>query len=147
MKWSNKWWAAGTILLMGLLGAAHAACVRTNALRTDDTSQAPIRFGAVNLSDTYLQPDGTLLASTVVPSSNYTAGGTTANTVLWICDIADKPTLQFLVAVNGRDRVGGYYLARKAGGMDYVYATWFKNVGLRMSMNGVVLSRNWGLYR
>lgn len=122
---------------------AHASCTKTAYTQTEDGRTAIIPFGKLNLADTYLQPVGTLLASVVVPSTNYTYGGTVASTVLWECDAVDLPSIYFLVATNGDDRVGGYYESGADDGLPSVYATWFAYTGIKLTMSGTTLSRYW----
>lgn len=128
-------------LLLPLLG--HAACTQTGAAQTEDDRTAKIHFGRVNLTSTYLQPVGTLLASVAVPPTNYNFNGASAPTVLWICDTSDLPQLYFLVATNGDDRVGGHWETGEADGLPGVYATWFQYAGIKQTMSGVTLSRYW----
>ena len=145
MKWNQLTGLPTIALLLALSGhGAHAACVRTKYADTGPSLQAPINMGNVHLSHLHLQPLGSLLASTVVPPTNFSATGANANTPLWTCDFADRNSLLFLVAVNGIDRVGGNHRASKGVSPDQlVYATYFKHVGARLSMNGVTLSRTW----
>lgn len=118
-------------------------CTNTSAPQTEDGRTAIIPFGKINLTDTYFIPVGSLLASTVVPPTNYTYGGATGSTVLWECDEADLSGIYFLVATNGDDRVGGYYDIGTVDGLTDVYATWFAYVGIRQTMGGVTLTRYW----
>jgi len=129
------------LLIMGL--SARASCTRSGVSQTEDNRTAQIPFGKVNLYDTYFSPVGTLLASVVVPPTNYTYGGASASSVLWTCDIADLSSIYFLVATNGDDRVGGYYDIGNTDGLSDVYATYFAYVGIKQTMSGVVLTRNW----
>jgi len=102
-----------------------------------------IPFGRINMTDTYLQPVGTLLASTVVPPTSYTHAS--ASTVLWECDKEDYDADQvyFLVATNGDERFGGYFDIGGPDGLEGVYATRFQYVGIKQSMAGTTLSRTW----
>lgn len=102
---------------------AGASCSVTGVTQTEDYNVAPIPFGKINLTDTYLQPVGTMLASIVVPPTNYTTGGANGASVLWECDAADLPNIYFLVATNGDDRVGGFYDIGTVDGLSDVYAT------------------------
>lgn len=129
------------LLIMGL--SARASCTRSGVSQTEDNRTAQIPFGKVNLYDTYFSPVGTLLASVMVPPTNYTYGGASASSVLWTCDVADLSSIYFLVATNGDDRVGGYYDIGATDGLPNVYATYFAYVGIKQTMSGVVLSRNW----
>jgi len=111
---------------------------------TADNNAAKIPFGRVNLMDTYLQPPGTLLAVVDVPPENYTFGGANAETVFWECDADDLPYVSFLVSTNGDDRHGGYFdMAGSNPVPSDTYQTWFRGVGLHLSMGDVVLSRRW----
>lgn len=121
----------------------NARCTSTYVTQPADNRSAQITLGNVNLSNTYFQPVGSLLASTVVPPTAYTYGGANATSVLWICDEADLSQLSFLVATNGDDRVGGYHETGLTDGLSGVYATWFAYVGLKQTMSGVVIGRNW----
>ncbi|WP_114239288.1 fimbrial protein [Dyella sp. C9] len=135
-----------TLLISGFLvftGTARASCSRSGAAQTEDGRAAQIVFGNINLTDTYLQPAGTLLASVVVPPTSYVYGGASGSTVLWTCAATDLPNIYFLVATNGDDRLGGHYDIGGPDGLTGVYATWFTYVGLRQTMAGVVLSRYW----
>lgn len=122
---------------------AGASCSLTLVTQTEDSYVAQIPFGKINLTDTYLQPVGTMLASIVVPPTNYTHGGANGASVLWECDAADLPNIYFLVATNGDDRVGGFYDIGTVDGLSDVYATWFAYVGIRQTMSGVTLTRHW----
>ena len=132
------------IFMMGCYTvSAYARC--TNELSGTaayDGNSALIQFGVINLTSTYLQPVGTLLARTTVPASNY-KGGTSPSSVVWECDVADLPNIQFLVATNGDDRVGGYWDLGAQDGMPNVYATFFRYVGIKQTMDGVVLTKFW----
>jgi len=129
--------------LLGLPLAGNAACTKNSIVQTDDGVSAQIPFGKINLTDTYLQPVGSLLGTAVVPPTNYTYGGANASTVLWTCAKTDLPNLYFLVGTNGDDRVGGYWETGASDGLPGVYATWFQYVGLKLTMSGVTLSRYW----
>lgn len=122
---------------------SHAQCSKNGSTMTKDDNTALISFGKINLSAKYLQPVGTLLASTVVSPTAYTFGGAKADTILWSCDMADLASIYFLVATNGDDRVGGYWETGTADGLTAVYATWWQYIGIKQSMSGVDLSRFW----
>ena len=132
-----------SIIFMLTSAIADATCTLTGIAQTEDDRTAMIPFGKINLTDTYLQPVGTLLATVVVPPTNYTFGGANASSVLWECDQADLNGIYFLVATNGDDRVGGFYDIGAVDGLKDVYATWFAWTGLRMTMSGVSISRYW----
>lgn len=136
-----KLWLSLALLLIAIPGWSQ--CTKTIVSQTEDGYSAIIPFGKINLTDTYFVPVGSLLASVVVPPTNYTFGGATGASVLWECDQADLANIYFLVATNGDDRVGGYYDIGKNDGLTDVYATWFAYVGLRQTMAGVTLKRTW----
>jgi len=131
------------LLLLIITQSVKAACTSSGVSQTEDYWTAQIPFGKVNIYDTYFSPIGTLLSSVVVPSTNYTHGGATASSVLWTCDAKDLSSIYFLVATNGDDRVGGYYDIGTVDGLSDVYATYFAYVGLRQTMSGVVITREW----
>ncbi|MCI9740279.1 fimbrial protein [Proteus mirabilis] len=131
------------LLLLTFSVPSFARCTSTGVSQTEDGRTALIPFGKVNIYDTYFYPAGSLLASVVVPPTNYTYGGATASSVLWQCDASDLSDIYFLVATNGDDRVGGYYELGQTDGVSDVYATYFAYVGLKQTMSGVVLTRNW----
>lgn len=122
---------------------SYAQCSKSTVSHVEDERTAIINFGKINLTAQYLQPPGTLLASTVVPSTAFTFGGANAQSILWSCDVADLPSIYFLVATNGDDRVGGYWETGAYDGLTAVYATWWQYVGLKQSMSGVEISRFW----
>lgn len=129
--------------LLGLPMLGNAACTKSGVTQTEDNRTAQIPFGKVNLTNPYLQPVGSLLATAIVPPTNYTYGGANASSVLWTCDKADLPNVHFLVATNGDDRVGGFYDIGTSDGLPGVYATYFAYVGLKLSMSGITVSRYW----
>jgi len=133
--------ACAAIATLLWLPPAAADCEKSSNMRTLDEHAIPIYFGRVNLASTYLQPPGSLMASTVVPSSEHFH--LMPDTVLWHCDRADLPNLKFLVATNGDSRFGGHNDVGGTDGVADVYATWFEEAGLRLTMAGVPLTRYW----
>lgn len=133
-----------SIILVALIqSSAWASCSNKLVGQTEDTRTAIIEFGKINMTDLYFAPVGSLLATTVVPPTNYTSGGATGDSVLWECNVTDLPNIYFLVATNGDDRVGGFHDAGGPDGLTDVYATWFAFVGLKQTMAGVTLGRYW----
>lgn len=123
--------------------SSQAQCTRTTRLHSIESAAAAINISRFNISNSALQPAGTLLASKTVPPTAYSFMGAQANTVLWQCDQEDLEDIYFLVATNGDDRVGGYWDLGAKDGLDHVYATWWKYVGIRQHMAGVELNRLW----
>jgi len=122
---------------------AGANCEITRISQTEDDRAAKIPFGRINLSHPAFHPDGTLLASVMVPPTQYTFGGAKASSVLWKCDKqdVDNGMVYFLVATNGDSRFGGEFEIGPAG--SGIYGTWFDHIGLRQTMAGITLSRHW----
>ncbi|HGJ5866732.1 fimbrial protein [Arsenophonus nasoniae] len=145
MKYTSDWLRTSLLIitLFTISFAVSANCRITGVSQTEDNRSAQMLFGRVNLTDTYFQPVGSLLASIVVPPTAYTFGGANASSVLWICDEADLPQLYFLVATNGDDRVGGFHETGLIDGLPGVYASWLAYVGIKQTMAGVVVQRSW----
>jgi len=138
--------ARACALFLALLAAAPAAqadCTLNTRMHSGDYHAAPIRFGRINLASTHLQPPGSLMASTIVPPTDYTANGVNADTILWTCDRTDLDNLHFLVSTNGDSRFGGHNDIGGPDGLAHVYGTAFNHVGLRLTMDGVALTRYW----
>jgi len=102
-----------------------------------------MQFGRFTMTHPYLQPVGSLLASTIVSPAIHKAGSGNGDTVVWQCDLEDLPGLHFLIATNGHAREGGFWESGNHDGLPGVYATWFSHVGLKLSANGKVLNRSW----
>jgi len=135
-------------LCMALLwvNTAHATCNLTGKAYLHTGVEAAIlklRFGHINLTDSTLQPYGSLLGKLAVPATDYIYRGADADTVLWECDKEDLDNIQFLVATNADWEFGGWHEVGMHDGLDGVFATAFKNVGLRLRMEGVTLTGIW----
>jgi len=132
---------------MALLMAqdAHALCNRTKHLyvHTSDAAIIKLRFGHINLTDTALQPYGSVLAEISSPATDYTYNGAQADTVLWECDKADLGQIRFLVANNADEVYGGWHEIGTAYDIKNIYATGFDHVGLQLRMGDVTLSQYW----
>lgn len=134
-----------SLLLLNIFYSAELAayCRTTDLTRTNDHRSIPITFGTIKLSSIHLQPVGSLLGRAVVLPTDYQYGAASADSVLWECDADDLEQLQFLVATNGDDRVGGYWDLGAQDGLPNVYATYFQYVGIRQRMGSVTLTRHW----
>ncbi|NAX23096.1 fimbrial protein [Vibrio sp. V39_P1S14PM300] len=136
-------------LLMAGVGTQAKATCRIKTQATLDTQGSIIQVGRVNMGSKYLQPVGTVLASTTV--SAVTASNLSAETVMMECDYADKDQIYELFATNGDDRVGGYWeIGNGSGtsvndGMPGYYATWFPYIALKAThlSSGKVVTRYW----
>jgi hypothetical protein len=62
--------------------------------------------------------------------------------VVWECDVADLPNIQFLVATNGDDRVGILGFGRPRWNAKCL-CNFFRYVGIKQTMDGVVLTKFW----
>jgi type 1 fimbria pilin len=142
MKLFNK-----SLVLLGALFSAstsYAVCSLSYPLIADTTEYGatPIQFGTLNLASAYLQPVGTILGNTVIPSP-VLRNATSPEQAIWTCDKADLPNIFFLVATNGDEPWGGYIDIGGPDGLTDVYATWWKYVGIKLQMNDVVFTRYW----
>ena len=136
------------MILMGLMSTVfynevQAACTQTITAQTEDSYTAKIIFGKTNLPSIHLVPNGSVLDTVSVPPTAYNFGGAHAESELWRCDKSDLGQIHFLAATNGDDRLGGFWDIGGADGLQDVYATYFANIGLHQSMNGVSLTRYW----
>ena len=139
-----SYFARTTLLLLALVSlSSWANCRNTLVSQTEDDRTARISFGKISLYDSYFVPVGSLVASTVVPPTNYTYGGASAASVLWECDATDLPNIYFLVATNGDHWLGGNNNIGAADGLSDVYATYFAYIGLKQTMSGINLTRYW----
>jgi len=131
-------------LCMALLmaQAAHAKCDPTSFLEPKNLDFAiKLRFGHINLTAEALQPYDAPLGSLAVPATDYPYPGANPDTVLWRCDATDK--IRFLVATNAGWKFGGMHDLGKLGDPDDTYLTAFRNIGLRLRMDGVTLTDHW----
>lgn len=87
-----------------------------------------LALGRINVSSIDVQPEGTVLASSVVRFSDNPLYSSPDN-ILWVCDISDKNNIFEIIATNGDDRYGGYWDMGQASGNPNVYGTLFKKSG------------------
>ncbi|MEO3737337.1 fimbrial protein [Shewanella baltica] len=100
----------------------------------------------VNITDENFQPNGTLLASSVVPFSTYgKQGGYAPEHILFICDAVDVGNIYEAYATNGDSAYGGMYEDGAAYGINSAYATYMKNLAIRVRNNemGNYFTRYW----
>lgn len=120
--------------------AVSAKCQRVN--KSDigaDGAGASLHFGTVNLTNNYIQPAGTTLATSVislVPAVNLAD----PEAVLYRCDLADKNSIYEVFATNGDSNVGGY---TDLG--DGYFQTYFRYTALKLTHvnSGLTFSRIW----
>jgi len=138
-RWSGFLWPCIALLMAQ---TAQAACSRAEYLNPrNDQNTIKLRFGHINLTDTALQPYG-LLASLAVSATHYPAANK-PNPVLWRCDASDLGNLRFLVATHADWEFGGMNDLGKLGEPAGVYLTAFRNIGLRLRMDGKPLTDHW----
>lgn len=132
------------IFLICCCGSAFAICTRV-APAVDagcDACGVSPGFSAITLSSSYMQPVGTILASTVF---DFTAGVRygDGDKVLYQCDLADAGSIYEQLVTNGDDRVGGFYDLGAIDGNPGYYATFFPYVGIKLThvRTGTVFTR------
>lgn len=101
-------------------------------------------FASLTLSNSYMQPVGTPLATSIF---DFTTGVRYGNgdKVLYQCDVSDIGQIYEQVATNGDDRVGGAFDLGAIDGNPGYYATYFPYVGIKLThlKSGTVFSRYW----
>lgn len=132
------------ILLLASLSASAVCNKGPDFVRTEEDSFGRgLSLGTVNITGLSIQPVGSPLGSSIVSFvSNPRYKG--PDSVLWVCDIADKNNIFEIIATNGDDRNGGFFDLGAADGYPGCYGTLFSYVGLRLThMNsGTVFTRN-----
>ncbi|MFG1173171.1 fimbrial protein [Erwiniaceae bacterium CAU 1747] len=136
--------------LLGLFFLSHsyASCsgIMGSRITGYDYDTASIGVGRINISSTYLQPVGTILATGI---SNYNAitqgalAGLSDEAVILTCTSQnDKKGLAWAFATNGDSRIGGFY---EIPGNPGFFATQFPYVGIKLTLasSGEVFSRIW----
>ncbi len=126
--------------------AAFAQCEKGPKFEhtEEDAMGTGLALGRINVSSIDVQPEGTVLASSVVRFSDNPLYSSPDN-ILWVCDISDKNNIFEIIATNGDDRYGGYWDMGQASGNPNVYGTLFKKVGVRLTHlnSGTVFTRNY----
>lgn len=111
-----------------------------------DPNRGDLNLPIVNISDTAFQPNGTMLASSIVPFITYgQRGGYDPEQVLYRCDAADENEIFEYYSVNADNAYSGMYEDGVADGVNRGYATYIKNVVARLKNNqsGEYFSRIW----
>ncbi|WP_342322838.1 fimbrial protein [Kosakonia sp. BYX6] len=101
-------------------------------------------LGTVNVSSLAIHPVGTPLGANIVTFANnprYRG----PESILWVCDIADKNNIFEIISTNGDDRNGGFFDLGAADGYPNYYSTLFSHVGLRLTHvnSGTVFTRQY----
>lgn len=134
-----------SIFFIAIASNTWAVCNIASPLRleTDDGSAAKLRFGNVQLMNQAIQPLGSIIASTVVPPTEFRGRNSTAESILWICDVGDQDHIVFLVATNGDDWFGGRaeVASGDTGGQLGVFYTYARLVGLRLTVGGKTINK------
>ncbi|WP_392566617.1 fimbrial protein [Utexia brackfieldae] len=134
------------ILFTGYHTVANATCVRV-APAIDagcDACGVSPGFANINLTNSYLQPVGTMLATAIF---DFTTGVRYPNPdkVLYQCDLSDVGQIYEQIATNGDDRVGGFFDLGTLDGNPNYFATYFPYVGIKLThmRSGTVFTRTW----
>lgn len=72
-------------LMLFIVPVTHATCVRNVAVAGYDAQGMNVGIGNINLTDNYIQPPGTIIASSVItyaPGYSYPS----PDTVIYTCD-------------------------------------------------------------
>ena len=130
----------GLISCMLLTPTAYAICNPIpKTMNVADVSIAtPVNIPNFNISDSYLQPGGTLLGSTVIPATDNQRFP--PDTVLWTCDKVDLTQIYFLVATNGYSPFNGRYDVGAKDGLDNAFSTYWQYVGARFTVGGIAVN-------
>ncbi|CAI8756873.1 hypothetical protein E0L21_21055 [Kosakonia quasisacchari] len=133
------------ILLLTSLSASALCKKGPDFVRTElDAWGVSLALGTVNLSSLELQPIGSPLGSSIVTfADNPRYKG--PDSVLWVCDIADRNNIFEIIATNGDERNGGFFELGASEGYPGYYGTYFAHVALRLThMNsGKVFARQY----
>ncbi|APG20674.1 hypothetical protein Y71_27000 [Kosakonia radicincitans DSM 16656] len=133
------------VLLIASLSAGAVCNKGPDFVRTEeDAFGLGLSLGTVNVSSLAIHPIGSPLGSSIVSfASNPRYKG--PDSVLWVCDIADKNNIFEIIATNGDDRNGGFFDLGAADGYPNYYGTLFSHVAIRLThMNsGTVFTRNY----
>lgn len=137
----------GIGLYVAFITSAQAICDVKKDLNTDNNNYAiRLELPNFNISNLHLQPTGTILGSAIVPPQPppHMINGITLDTIIWTCDLSDKDDIFFLVSTNGRSTFNGNQEVGQSQRGEDVYSTFWKYVGLKLTVSGVAVSR---LYR
>lgn len=115
-----------TLMLAGFSLNASANCQWKGRNIGGDNYGASLRFGNINMTNNYIQPAGTLLATSVislVPAQNWSD----PEAVIYECDLADVGSIFEVFTTNGDSNVGGW---TNLG--DNYFQTYFPYTGLKL---------------
>ncbi|MCG9966231.1 fimbrial protein [Shewanella cutis] len=111
-----------------------------------DANRGSLNLPVIQVAANKYQPNGTLLATAVVPFIIYAqTNGYHPETVLYRCEASDEGKLYEYYSTNGDNEFGGYYEDGFADGVAYGYATYIKNIVVRIRNNtsNKYFSRHW----
>lgn len=145
MKYYLQLFFNNLLIIMAIfVGTASATCVRVAPAIDAGCDLCGVNPGlpAINLSSTYMQPVGTILASSIFDFTKGVRYGD-GNKVLYQCDLADAGSIYEQIVTNGDDRVGGYYDLGAIDGNPGYFATYFPYVGIKLThvRTGTVFTR------
>ncbi|WP_392566615.1 fimbrial protein [Utexia brackfieldae] len=147
LKMNKQVWSILLLILFtGYHSMANATCVRV-APAIDagcDACGVSPGFGKVNLTNSYLQPVGSILATSIF---DFTTGVRypDPNKVLYQCDVSDIGQIYEQFVTNADDRVGGFFDLGATDGNPNFFATYFPYVGIKLThmRSGTVFTRNY----
>lgn len=136
------------LLSFVLVSSAYASCsgIMGRTITGYDYDTASIGVGRINITSTYLQPVGSILATGISNYNSITQGGLAGlsdESIILTCTAqSDKTNLHWAFATNGDSRIGGFY---EIPGNPGYFATQFPYVGIKLSFadSGEVFSRTW----
>lgn len=112
-----------------------------------DANNGPLNLpSTINITDENFQPNGTLLASSVVDFVQYgQKSGYDPEQILFSCTADSAGQLYEIYATNGDNAYGGLYEDGATYGLEHSYATYQKNLVVRITNNetGQYFKKNW----
>lgn len=115
-----------TLLMAGFSLSTSANCVWKGRNIGGDNYGASLRLGNINMTNNYIQPTGSLLATSLislVPAQYWSD----PEAVIYECDLADSDSIFEVFATNGDSNVGGW---TNLG--DNYFQTYFPYTGLKL---------------
>ncbi len=138
------------ILLIFLMSSpilGHASCTRNVAVAGYDGQGMNTGLGNINVTDNYIQPPGSIIATSVV---NYAPGYSypSPDTVIYTCDQTDVGSIYEMFATNGDDLYGGFYTIGTEDGLSGFYQNKIHYTGIKLTHlnSGQTFLRTWQQY-
>ncbi|XKM13442.1 fimbrial protein [Orbaceae bacterium ac157xtp] len=126
---------------------SYAYCYRNIPKAGDDTAGINVGVGTVNVTDNYIQPPGSIIASSVInyaPSFSYPS----PDTVVYTCDLEDRDKIYEIFATNGDDLHGGFYTVGAEDGLSGFYQSKIRYTGIKLTHlnTGITFTKYWQQY-